>query len=265
MENYRKKQIAIIISLIAIILAGVSATYAWFTIDRITDTDMVSAKTNEDAVDLLISAGSGAAFTNSHEAPITQVNNSDNSELMPESTADLKEFMYASISTPERLSLARDSRGQYYYHGRVYIKANATAEHAGKKMTIYLDGSEESGGDILQAVNDQMLGASRVGLLIGGKNPVILNFDNAKAEKVALYRSGAIEYTRDPSNYVKDYLIKISDGKATRPEKALMTIELNKEYPIDIYYYMEGFDDDCTDAIAKNDVTLHLALFGVLE
>lgn len=265
MNTNRKKQISILVTLIALILVAMGATYAWFSLDRVSNTDRVSAKTNQDTVDLYVSSQGGTSFTNTYEADIKQVGNATKDELMPVSTDNLNQFVYAAISTSEKLQLAKDTKGQYYYHGRVYLKAKATGDHSGQKMTVYLDGSQEAGGDILSASDKKMINASRVGLTVGGKQAIIINFDNEKADKVVNCNGSTITYVKDPSNYVNDYLLKVVDGKATRPARALMTIELNKEYPVDIYYYMEGFDDDCTEAICEDDVKLHLAFFGVLE
>ena len=49
------------------------------------------------------------------------------------------------------------------------------------------------------------------------------------------------------------------------PEQPLLLMELNREYTMDVYFYLEGCDPDCTDDIWHNGVDLQLAFYGILE
>ena len=51
----------------------------------------------------------------------------------------------------------------------------------------------------------------------------------------------------------------------TLPDKALLTMEFNRIYPVDIYFYLEGCDPDCSDALSFDVAELYLAFYGVLQ
>ena len=42
-------------------------------------------------------------------------------------------------------------------------------------------------------------------------------------------------------------------------------MQLNKIYTVDIYYYLEGCDPDCSNSIQYSTVELQLRLYGVLS
>ena len=44
----------------------------------------------------------------------------------------------------------------------------------------------------------------------------------------------------------------------------LLEMELGRVYQVDVYFYLEGCDPDCTESIAFDDGYLHLAFYGVL-
>jgi hypothetical protein len=43
-----------------------------------------------------------------------------------------------------------------------------------------------------------------------------------------------------------------------------MYLELNQIYAVDIYFYLEGCDPDCSDSVSLDGADLHLAFYGVL-
>ncbi|MFQ9547592.1 MAG: hypothetical protein ACLRZ6_06905 [Lachnospiraceae bacterium] len=40
-------------------------------------------------------------------------------------------------------------------------------------------------------------------------------------------------------------------------------MNLNQIYPVDVYFYLEGCDPDCSDAITHNEADLYLAFYGI--
>ena len=42
-------------------------------------------------------------------------------------------------------------------------------------------------------------------------------------------------------------------------------MKLNQIYTLDVYFYLEGCDPDCSDGISQNMADIHLAFFGVLN
>ncbi|MBS7240712.1 MAG: hypothetical protein KIG94_11100, partial [Acetatifactor sp.] len=46
--------------------------------------------------------------------------------------------------------------------------------------------------------------------------------------------------------------------------KPLMVLDLNHEYVVDIYVYLEGCDPDCTNILSLENFDFHLGFYGVL-
>ena len=66
----------------------------------------------------------------------------------------------------------------------------------------------------------------------------------------------------DPAVPVSAYAI--TDG-GTTPENFIAVIDLNRDYLVNVYFYLEGCDPDCTDSISFDASDLHLAFYGVLS
>ena len=49
------------------------------------------------------------------------------------------------------------------------------------------------------------------------------------------------------------------------PDKPLIYMELGKIYTLDIYFYLEGCDPDCSNSISYDGADLHLAFYGILD
>lgn len=269
------------ISLVIILLVLSTATYAWFTSNKVVTTDKVSARSGEDTLELLIGSSSGS-FSEDHECEIVQVNETLATELMPVSTADLKNFVYNPISNgdnAEIFKLVEDE--QYYYHGRVYLVAESKGEMPGRKVHLYLDEDEEAGGPIVSADSGLLLNAARLGLTFDGENPVIFSLsdtsnptdDQARNTVIGkdvlgdgqvLVPSGdTVAGVPDPSVPLATYKIEMDDSSVTLPEKPLLEMELNHVYQVDIYFYLEGCDPDCSDSINFHEADLHLGFYGI--
>jgi hypothetical protein len=54
------------------------------------------------------------------------------------------------------------------------------------------------------------------------------------------------------------------DADALRELQPLALLELNRTYAVDIYFYLEGCDPDCSNDIFYDAAALHLAFYGVL-
>ncbi len=274
----------ILLLVLALLASSAGATYAWFTYNRVTETNIATARTGEDRVELYISSGSGGSFREEKTADIIQVNESDAKRLMPVSTADLKTFVYAPNTQGSVADVfAVDDKGANYYHGRVYVKAQAAGNASGKSMDLYFDTSQEGIAAPVTSAQSGILKASRLGLTFDGGSPVIFYLDNGKLDneeekivtvvngrelndrEVLSASGGNIHPENDPSVSVADYTIALSDGGASLPANKLFTMELNKEYAVDIYFYLEGCDPDCTASVGLNEVDMQLAFYGVLN
>ena len=49
------------------------------------------------------------------------------------------------------------------------------------------------------------------------------------------------------------------------PDNALLTMQFNKIYTVDIYFYIEGWDADCSYDIEYSTADLQLGFYGVLS
>lgn len=269
------------VSLVILVLVLSASTYAWFTINRLVATDKVTARTGTDTLTLQISSVGGSDFRGSEEAELVQVNETSLTELMPVSTADLKTFVYNPVTIGDMASVfpvVEDEK--YYYHGRIYLRAAAEGIEGDAKMALYLDEDETAGGALAQAEKGELLQAARLGLLFDGSQPVIFDLgDEAVTEQTgntllngSLLENGQVldasggraEAVTDPAIPVSERRIRTDDLSLELPVQPLIYMELNRIYAVDVYFYLEGCDPDCTDSISFEEVDLHLAFYGIL-
>lgn len=273
----------VLLMLIIVLVALTAATYAWFSSNRIVDTDTVQTRSGTTTLELQVSSQGGDGFNGADVTKIVQVNATSSEELFPVSTADLKTFVYNSTTVGNMASgfvTVKDEKR--YYHGRIYLKAVAEGQPQGSTMALYLDESDASGGALLTETAGQLTHAARLGLTFGGANAVIFYLSdktNAQAERVQNTSlngtvleegqvldgsSGTVRAVKDPAVALASYTIVMEGDNTILPDKPLLNMELNKIYPVDIYFYLEGCDPDCSDAISYDGVDLHLAFYGVL-
>jgi hypothetical protein len=231
-----------------------------------------------------MSSKGGDSFQGQEEAAIVQVNQTTATSLMPVSTADLSTFVYSPGTAGEVASAFQVvEQEKYYYHGRVYIRAVAEGQDSSARMALYLDQSSDSGGAIAQAASGNLLNAARLGLTFDNKNPVIFklsttsNVSSKQTRNTVLggktlgdnqvleYENKKVKGVTDPSVFLTQYAITETKDVVSLPEEPLAYLELNKIYPVDIYFYLEGCDPDCSDSISYNTADLHLAFYGILE
>lgn len=271
------------ITTIFAILALSAATYAWFTSNRAVSTSTATARTKEESLELQLSSQGGSSFQSEETAAITQVNQTKAEQLMPVSTADLRDFVY-SPGTVEGMaaSFLPVEDEKYYYHGRLYLRASGNGLAEGATMKLYLD---QSDGLLGQASNGALLNASRLGLVFDedSSTPVILRLteeESASREQtyntvingqtlgkgqVLAYQNKVVSAVSDPSQPIADYTVSFTDNSIHLPEKELLNMKLNQIYTLDVYFYLEGCDPDCSDGISQNMADIHLAFFGVLN
>ena len=152
----------------------------------------------------------------------------------------------------------------------------------GSTMKLYLD---QSDGILGQKVSGQMLNAARLGLVFDENysSEVIFKLSesqNASGQQtyntvingqilgnnqVLSYTNGTVRAASDPSVSADGYTISFSDDSVDVPQNALLTMQLNKIYTVDIYFYLEGCDPDCSNSIQYSTVDLQLGFYGVLS
>lgn len=265
------------------VLAFTFATLAWFTANRAVQTNTATARTGDETLELQISSSGGSSFKSVETAQITQINQANSEILLPVSTADLNSFVYAPFTKDGKASAFKKVDDEAnYYHGRVYLRAEGEGWPEGSRMNLYLD---QSDGLLGEAADGYLLNASRLGLIFNGdtSNPIILrlseseNPENAQIyntevngkilgkNQVLGYNDSGVFAIEDPSVSISEYTIDFSENQMKLPSRALMNMELGKIYPVDIYFYLEGCDPDCSESIQLNEAELHLAFYGVLD
>ena len=282
---YKKFRLwALGVTMIAAALALSAATYAWFTTNRLVNTDRATARSGTDTLELQISSEGGNDFQALKEAPIIQVNQTELTELMPVSTADLQSFVYNRLTEDKIAESFRTvTEEQYYYHGRIYLRAVAQGDNVGGRMALYLDEDNEAGGALAQSDGGMVLNAARLGLTFDGGNPSIFylsNVSNPENKQIRNTRingeilgdgqvlkssGGTLSAVADPSIPLADRTIIMNDSGAALPEAPLLYMNLNQIYTVDVYFYIEGCDPDCSDSIGLDELDLHLAFYGILE
>ena len=270
-----------VITTVFAMMAFLASTYAWFSSNREVETSVATARTGEEKLELQISAYGGDNFQSQESVPIRQINQADAGELMPVSTDDLANFVYVPSTQNGQATVFRQVKNeQYYYHGRVYLRAVGSGWDSGTKLDLYLDQSEDILG---REVNGTMLNAARLGLTFNGGSPVILRLSegsNAPADRVlhtvingqtlganqVLHSSGdSVSPVADPAVSSKDYTVTFENNGIQVPQKVLYHMELNTVYPVDIYFYLEGCDPDCSESITLKQADLFLAFYGVIS
>ena len=274
----------IVVSMLVILLVLSAATYAWFSTNRVVTTDRATARSGTDSLQLQISESGGSDFRGSEETAIVQINTASQTQLMPVSTSDLKTFVYNPASVDDMATNFKTVENEkYYYHGRIYLRATAEGKDAGARMALYLDEDNEVGGALAQANDGQLLNAARLGLTFDGGSPVIFSLSDAHNDvqeqrrntvlngvmlgddQVLSASGGNLTAVADPSISLESRKILMDNATVTLPAEPLMYMTLNQIYTVDIYFYIEGCDMDCTDSISYDEADLHLAFYGILE
>ena len=281
----RKHTVLPLAAVCALALLSLTAvTAAWFTNNAKVNTSRAVSRTAAQSVELQVSSKGGDDFSGGREADIVQVNSAEMTRLMPVSTADLATFVQPPATVDGyAVSFQRVEDERDYYHGRVYLRATADAAESGRKLAVYLDEGAGSGGALAVggAAGSRLLHAARLGLVFDGKQESAVIFRlsedknaegdrtlNTKLDGAVLEEGSVLTWTgtaakavADPAMLTKDRAVG-ADG--TVPEKPLLEMELGRVYQVDVYFYLEGCDPDCTESIAFDDGYLHLAFYGVL-
>lgn len=281
----RKHTVLPLAAVCALALLSLTAvTAAWFTNNAKVNTSRAVSRTAAQSVELQVSSKGGDDFSGGREADIVQVNSAEMTRLMPVSTADLATFVQPPATVDGyAVSFQRVEDERDYYHGRVYLRATADAAESGRRLAVYLDEGAGSGGALAVggAAGSQLLHAARLGLVFDGKQESAVIFRlsedknaegdrtlNTKLDGAVLEEGSVLTWTgtvakavADPAVLTKDRAVG-TDG--TVPEKPLLEMELGRVYQVDVYFYLEGCDPDCTESIAFDDGYLHLAFYGVL-
>ena len=270
------------VTTLAAILAFSAATYAWFTSNRQVSTNTASARTGEETLELQVSSTGGGGFRSEETAAIRQVNSQSQERLMPVSTADLVNFVYTpSTNGGMASSFKRVENEEYLYHGRLYLRAAGTGWPASARLKLYLDQSDR----VLGEASGTLLTASRLGLTFDGaaSSAVILRLTEEESPRaqqnyntviggqtlgknqVLSWTGNGVRAVSDPSQAITNYTVSFQNASVTEPARPLLEMELNHIYTVDVYFYLEGCDPDCSDSVSYQAADIHLAFYGVID
>ena len=271
----------LVVTICAALAAMTAATYAWFTTNKAVSTGTATARTGDERLELQISSEGGSRFTDQETVSVFQVNQTDQKKMIPVSTDNLVDFVYAPFTSGgDAKKFLRVEKEENYYHGRIYLRAVGDGFAADDRLALYLD---QSDGILASASSGMLLHASRLGLrfdndktvifrLSDDTNPkdaqtynTIINGERLGADQVLSYQNGTIKAVTDPSVSLSDYTISFETSSIRIPDKPLLLMEWNKIYTLDIYFYLEGCDPDCSDSVSFDQADIHLAFYGMLS
>ena len=271
-----------LITMLVLLMSFTAFTYAWFSSNRIVSTNRASGRTGDENVRLLISSNGGEGFQGSQESTILQINRMDSDQLMPVTTADFKTFLYCPVTIDDKAQhFVPDEDEKYYYHGRVYLQAVTTGNLNGR-LALYLDEHSDAGGALVKTDDAYVLNAGRLGLTFDGDNEVIFKLSDQEnpvedqtlntvidnellgRDQVLTTQSGDVKAVQDPAVPLAMHMISEDASQESTQGSPLLYMTLNQIYAVDIYFYIEGCDPDCSKSIQYDHLDLHLAFYGIL-
>lgn len=271
-----KLKISALFSILWILILAVTlttATYAWFTVNAVTNVEPMEQAVSRGDANLLISDSRSGPFDRECKLRLTGTTE----ELKPLSTADLSQFFQASaqdrngISTLFRQVKEPDSRA---LHGTVYLQCKY------RGCDVYL---KKTGLDF--GVDGQMLSALRLGLKISTENKsetLIFRMDElgntgGAASTVTVSEQGSVvssadssgkaSFVKDPSVSMSDYLA-VEGGEDEEPKagvRPLCSLKADEIAEVEFWMYLEGCDDNCVNEVQKRNASLQLSFAGVPE
>lgn len=252
------------ISAVAICIALVGITYAWFTFDPYTKVTPMEGKISEGSANLLISESRSGPFDKQcelHPASLPQV-------LSPVSTANLSGFYTAARQNKEGITThfreVSGEIGNYLISGTVYLQCK------GGSCTVYLQSPPLALG-----TDGQWLAAGRLGLKITGGDGRVSSYifrldalgSTAGAQErktitadnsvvAGITGDGSPSFSADPSRSIGDYLY------GTGTPQSLCDLAMDEIAQVDYWVYLEGCDTACYNPVQSRDVALQLGFTG---
>lgn len=278
----RRLAAALALGLLALAALG-GATYAWFSANRTVAASRVTAHTAERTVRLLLSSRGGASFDGAEEAELVPLGGSTPERLMPVSTAELRSFVTCAATNArgEASAFRRLEGDRDLLHCRLYLLAEAENSLPGSTVAVYLDLRGETEPLLLCDDPDSALpSAARLGLLPEGGEAQILRLqpepDDASRSTGTVLNGATV-----PPGFVIDssgpepaaaadparlpWHIAVTDDADMPDVEPLLALEPGVQRALDVYFYLEGCDPDCTEAVRFEGCSLQLSFFGILE
>ena len=274
-----------VFSLLAAVAAFSAATYAWFTSNRNVSTNRIETSTDFSELTLYVKATSDSTY--SGNVCELRFNGGSNMFLLPVSTADLQSFVYCPETVSdkaERFVRLTDSSDQdLFCYGAIHMRAELSGgAPASTRVAVYLDQSDDFGLLAEKAGEDSLLlNAARLGIAVHGEPDTARIFylsdeNNADHQQVLntvvdgrlqpegiVLRSdagGNVTAVSDPALPLSACML--SDGQV--PGEPLFYLKPGADYQIDVFFYLEGCDPDCSDSIEFDAADFGLAFYATL-
>ena len=262
-----------------------TATYAWFTSNRSVTTGRVETSTDVSDLTLYVKAPSDRSFSGS----VCELSFSGGDELalLPVSTADLRSFVYCPGTISDQAKnfvRLKDLENQNMLcYGSLYMRAELSGDSAASaRVAVYLDQDDPLSPLAEKTEEDSLLlNAARLGIAVhgqpdtarifllseeeNGKDRQVLNtfVDGQLQPEGIVLKSGAdgtVTPVADPAVPLSTCML--TDGPDSG--EPLFYLEPNTDYQIDVFFYLEGCDPDCSDSIEYNAAEFGLAFYATL-
>lgn len=282
----KRSALLAVFSILIALAVLTAATYAWFTSSRSVITNRIETSTGFSELSLYVKAPTDSAFTG-NTCTLT-FNGGGNMALQPVSTADLQSFVYcpttnAADQAESFLPVTDVTDQNLFCYGSIDMRAElAGGDAASAKIAVYLDQSEDFGLLAQKADADSLLlNAARLGIAVHGapetarifylseeennENQQVRNTvvnGQLQGDDIVLMSNGtgAVSAVADPA--VPLSACMLSEGAA--PGEPLFYLTPGTDYQIDVYFYLEGCDSDCSDSIEYDAADLGLAFYATL-
>lgn len=263
-KQARRALLTAALGLIAVCLALVGITYAWFTFDPYTRVTPMEGKISEGSANLLISESREGPFEKEcqlHPASLPET-------LYPVSTANLTTFFTAARQNRDGITThfkdVTAEAGASLISGTVYLQCR------GGSCTVYFQAPPLDLG-----TDGQWLASGRLGLRITGGSgritTLIFKLDalgstaGAQLKKTitadnavvaGLSGGGSPNYSADPAQSIGDYLY---DAASPKP---LCQLAMDEIARVDYWVYLEGCDTACYNPVQARELALQLGFSG---
>ena len=273
-KTLKKSFVMAILSLLLLLVIATGATYAWFTFTGITSTNVTPMGGTVGSGDtvLLIANAQGGPFDKTCELKLEA--NPD--ALRPVSTADLEHFYRVTAQDKEGIAMLYESAdrqlSERVLYGTVYLQCkNAPCD-------VYFNKKELKLGS-----DPQALAAMRLGLVItskSGKETFFFKLDDLGSTGSAtsvktvprsltvvssISGSGTANYVDDPAKELGGYMAVAGEHENEYNPGAskLVSLEADEVATVSYYLYLEGCDEQCSNAVQNKSSEIQLAFAGV--
>ncbi|MGM9613172.1 MAG: hypothetical protein ACI3XZ_06655 [Butyricicoccus sp.] len=262
-----------------------AATYAWFTSSRNVSTSRIQTSTGSSELTLYVKASSDSTY--SGNVCELQFNSGNHLFLLPVSTADLQNFVYCPASASDRAEnftrLADLSEQNMLCYGAIDMRAELGGEAASStSVAVYLDQSDAFGMLAEKAGEDSLLlNAARLGIAVhdepdtarifylsdehNEENQQVLNTvvnGELQPGNIVLKSDAGGNVTPVPDPALPLSAFMLSEGYV--PGEPLFYLKPGADYQIDVFFYLEGCDPDCSDSIEYDAADFGLAFYATL-